>query len=192
MTMAEVDWDLLWGALGEALTVHLGAGRRHLLTEDVVRFATVVALTEQGVDAKRIAVEQPIAGVGRVDLVVDPPRGSVVEFKFPREPNETNAAYTMTFGEILRDLYRLAHVDTGGGWAVQFLRPKFLGYLQRRSEVAWTCTPGETLVLPAGLIHRLPKSARASIPEWATGEVRAHCHTAHKIEQDLLVIYRVA
>jgi hypothetical protein len=44
----------------------------------------------------------------RVDLVVGRPPVTVIEFKFPREPNEQNAAWTMALGEVLKDLYRLA------------------------------------------------------------------------------------
>jgi hypothetical protein len=47
MTTDDVPWDRLWGALAVALEVHVRAGRRHLLTEDVVRFATVTVLAEQ-------------------------------------------------------------------------------------------------------------------------------------------------
>jgi hypothetical protein len=32
----------------------------------------------------------------------------LIEFKFPREPNEVNAAWTMALGEVLKDFYRLA------------------------------------------------------------------------------------
>lgn len=32
----------------------------------------------------------------------------LIEFKFPREPNEQNAAWTMALGEVLKDFYRLA------------------------------------------------------------------------------------
>lgn len=36
----------------------------------------------------------------------------LVEFKYPREPVEKNAAWTMTLGEVLKDFLRLA-VDPG-------------------------------------------------------------------------------
>lgn len=32
----------------------------------------------------------------------------MIELKYPREPNETNAAWTMIYGEVLKDFYRLA------------------------------------------------------------------------------------
>lgn len=81
-----LDWERQWGALAVALDVHIRAGRRHLLAEDVVRFATVAVLAEYGITADRLAAESTVAGVGRVDLLVDPPNGAAIEFKFPSEP----------------------------------------------------------------------------------------------------------
>lgn len=190
--MVQIDWNLVWAALGDALGAHHGAGRRHLLTEDVVRFATVVALTEQGVGAERLAMEQPIAGVGRVDLLLDQPDGAAIEFKFPREPDPANAADAMTFGEILRDFYRLARLGVADAWVVQILQPRLRQYLVTQPKVSWTYTPGETIVLPGGLRDELLKSTRDAIPEWATEEVRALCCAAHSIDDDLLVVYRIS
>jgi hypothetical protein len=68
-----IDWPGVWYALATALRVHVEAGRRHLLTEDVVRFATVTVLADHGVTADRLAAERTVAGVGRVDLLVDHP-----------------------------------------------------------------------------------------------------------------------
>ncbi len=187
-----VNWRQVWAALAVALRVHVEVGRRHLLTEDVVRFATVAVLADHGVSADRLAAERTVAGIGRVDLMVDPPAGAAVEFKFPREASEKNAADTDAFGETLRDFYRLARLDVGEAWAVQVLRPAFVRYLRARSEVRWTAAPGETLVLPAGLSAVLPASARAQLSEWATDEVRARCELAEALGDDLLVAYRVA
>jgi hypothetical protein len=39
-----------------------GQRRRHLLNEDVLRFAAVILLEEHGVPASRIAVETPVPG----------------------------------------------------------------------------------------------------------------------------------
>jgi hypothetical protein len=175
-----------------ALRVHLEIGRRHLLTEDVVRFATVTVLADHGVAASRLGAERTVPGVGRIDLVVDPPHGAAVEFKFPREPSETNAADTQAFGETLRDLYRLARLEVAEAWAVQLLRPALYRYLSRRSELAWTASPGTTLLLPAGLRDRLPASARGILPPWATDEVSAECVVAERLGEDLLVAYQVA
>jgi len=65
-------------------------------------------------------------------------------------------------------------------------------YLARRSELAWTDVPGTTLILPAGLRDAVAASARTGLPQWAQGEVRANCHVATALGDDLLVVYRVA
>jgi hypothetical protein len=43
-----------------------------------------------------------------VDLAVGEPSEAVIEFNYPREPNETAAEWTQVFGEVLKDFYRLA------------------------------------------------------------------------------------
>lgn len=186
-----LDWPAMWRALAVALRVHLDVGRRHLLTEDVVRFATVMVLADHGVTADRLSAERTVQGVGRIDLFVDAPSGTAVEFKFPREPSEKNAADTMAFGETLKDFYRLAHLDVTDAWAVQLLRPSFVRYLNRRAELDWKTQPGEVLVLPAGLAERLPVSASAALRNCATGEVRAHCHVAEMLGDDMLLAFQV-
>jgi hypothetical protein len=92
------------------LREHRRRGLAGLLTEDAVRFAAARALVEAGVDSAGIGVEwpHPVLKGSRVDLVVGRPPVAVIEFKFPREPNEQNAAWTMALGEVLKDLYRLA------------------------------------------------------------------------------------
>lgn len=186
-----IDWAAVWDALAVSLDVHVGAGRRHLLTEDVVRFATVAVLADHHVVAERLVAERTVDGIGRVDLIVDAPHGAAVEFKFPREPAQTNAADTMAFGELLRDFYRLGRLEVADRWAVQLLRPSFRRYLARRSELAWTDERGTRLVLPAGLRDSLPVSAKRCLPEWALDEVHAECVTARRLGDDRLVVYRV-
>lgn len=186
-----LDWPTVWHALAEALRAHHQVGRRHLLTEDVVRFATITVLAEHGVDASRLAAEVNIAGVGFIDLFVDRPDGVAIEFKFPREPSEKNAADTMAFGELLRDFYRLARLDVTEAWAVQLIRPKFAQYLTKRSELAWTATAGAILELPAGLRELLPASAKEKVPAWATDTVTATCVLAERVGDDVLAAYKV-
>lgn len=191
MTTAAIEWPAVWRALGVALRVHVELGRRHLLTEDVVRFAVVAVLADHGVAADRLGAERTVADVGRVDLFVDAPSGSAIEFKFPREPSEKNAADTMAFGEMLRDFYRLARLPVADAWAVQLLRPAFVRYFSRRTELRWTAEWADTLVLPQGLPAALPTSARVCLPAWAQGEVRARCEYRQLLGDDLLVVYRV-
>lgn len=99
-----------------AVTAELRCGYRQrglagLMTEDTVRFATARALIEAGVDPSGLRVEWPHPALrgSRVDLAVggEPP-SALIEFKFPREPTEQNAAWTMALGEVLKDFYRLA------------------------------------------------------------------------------------
>lgn len=187
-----VDWPAVWRGLATALRVHLAAGRRHLLTEDVVRFATVTVLADHGVSADRLAAERTIPGVGRIDLLVDVPGGAAVEFKFPREPNELNAPYTMTYGELLKDFYRLAAIEVDEAWAVQLLRPAFARYLARRREVHWTMTPGHTLRLPEDLAASLPQTARRAFTGVSgSREARAECAVVEPLGDDVLVACRV-
>jgi hypothetical protein len=100
----------VWDAVAAELREHRQRGLAGLLTEDTVRFAAARALVEAGVDPPGIESEwpHPVLKGSRVDLVVGRPPVAVIEFKFPREPNEQNAAWTMALGEVLKDLYRLA------------------------------------------------------------------------------------
>lgn len=101
----------VWEVVAAEIRDHRAAGLGRLLTEDTVRFAAVRALVAADADPAGIRVEWPhpaLAG-SRVDLVIggEPPT-ALIEFKYPREPNEKNAAWTMALGEVLKDLYRLA------------------------------------------------------------------------------------
>ncbi len=101
----------VWQAVAAELRGYRGIGLGELLTEDAVRFAAARALVAAGVEASRLRNEWPHPDLKgcRVDLVVGGGMpDALIEFKFPREPNGLNAAWTMTLGEILKDLYRLA------------------------------------------------------------------------------------
>src|SRR4051794_6411815 len=99
-----IDWELVWRGTAASLRRHAAAGLQSLLTEDVVRFATVLELIEAGVLPGAIESEWRRPGVpDAVDLVVTAPEFTAVEFKFPREPRETNAAWTQHLGEALKD-----------------------------------------------------------------------------------------
>lgn len=105
----------VWRVVAAELAEHRQAGLERLLTEDVVRFAAARALVAQGCDATQLRLEWPHPALrgSRVDLVVGSPPTGLIEFKYPREPNEQNAAWTMTLGEVLKDLYRLAVLPDG-------------------------------------------------------------------------------
>lgn len=187
-----LDWPAVWAQVAAALQRHLHDGRGHLLTEDTVRFATVLALEDHGVDPQRLRLEhrEPSVG-GAVDLVIDVPPTVAVELKYPRDPTEKNAADTMTFGELLRDLYRLARLDAHG-WALQVIDERLRGFLTRRAEVAWTWTPGESIVAPPGLGGQLPKTAADMLPEWTEPlGLCADCVTAYEVDRLIVAAYRV-
>ncbi|WP_367129166.1 hypothetical protein [Saccharothrix sp. HUAS TT1] len=108
--------DAVWTSVATELRGHLERGLGGLLTEDVVRFATARALVAAGVDAAMLRVEAPHPALkgSRIDLVVGRPSPvALIELKFPREPNEVNAAWTMALGEVLKDFYRLAAYPGG-------------------------------------------------------------------------------
>ncbi|GLY85988.1 hypothetical protein Airi02_039170 [Actinoallomurus iriomotensis] len=101
----------MWQAVVAELRVYRRDGLAGLLTEDTLRFTAARALVEAGADPARLSVEwpHPVLRGSRVDLAVGGrPPAALVEFKFPREPNEKNAAWTMVLGEVLKDFYRLA------------------------------------------------------------------------------------
>lgn len=95
-----IDEDL-WAVVSRRLTEHLEAGRGHLLTEDVMHFATVLELEERGIVAARMRPEYPVPAVGgKVDLVIDDPPTAAIEFKFPRDSRSGISPDTMTLGEL--------------------------------------------------------------------------------------------
>jgi hypothetical protein len=105
----------LWATVAAELRAYRLDGLGHLLTEDTLRFATVKALTGGGVEPGPMQVEWPHPAIkhSRIDLVVlrsstDQTPEAFLEFKYPREPHEKNAAWTMALGDVLKDLYRLA------------------------------------------------------------------------------------
>ena len=187
------DWQLVLASLAARLAEHVDVGLKHLLTEDIVRWELVGALRQAGVphDGIRIEHQQPEISA-KFDLVIGDPVTSVVELKYPRDPTNLGAADTMTTGEILRDLYRLAWIDVDDAWAIQVLQPRILAHLQRRREFSFVTQVGETLVLKAGLRDVLPRTAAVSLPEWTrdVGLV-ARCEFAAAIGTLTLVGFQV-
>lgn len=151
----------LWSVVSQRLTEHLEAGRGHLLTEDVMRFATVLELEKRGIEPTRMRPEFPVPMVGgKIDLVVDDPPAAAIEFKFPRDSRTGISPDTMTLGELLKDFYRLAYLEIPERWVVQMLNDRMRRFLSRRPELDWVWNQGETSVFPADLIKRLPSTAQ--------------------------------
>lgn len=100
----------VWAEVADELRALRRQRLARLLTEESVRFATAKALVRAGVDPDHMRYEWPHPAIkgSRVDLVVGVPPEALIELKYPREPNEKNAAWTMIYGEVLKDFYRLA------------------------------------------------------------------------------------
>jgi hypothetical protein len=100
----------VWQSVAEEIGDHRRRGYGALVTEDVLRFAAARAIGEAGSGAASLSLERPHPSLSgsRVDLAIGEPPAAVIEFKYPREPKEKNAAWTMTLGEVLKDFYRLA------------------------------------------------------------------------------------
>lgn len=167
-----VPWPAVWPAVAEKLTGHHDAGLTHLLTEDVVRFSTIQTLVDHGVPAGSLESEWRRGGVtDAVDLVVVDPPPAAIEFKFPREPRETNAAWTQHLGELLKDFYRLAYMpaEFGDRWCVQMLSGRVLRYLDSMGDkyrVRVAGKPGATTTLDPDAVRGLPATALGRLERW--------------------------
>ena len=167
-----VDWGAVWSSTAAHLGRHSAAGLSALLTEDVVRFATVQELLAAGVSASAIETEWRRPTVrDSVDLVVSAPEWTAIEFKYPREPRETNAAWTQHLGEALKDFYRLATMpaDFGQRWCVQLWSTRVNRYFDGvadRHGVALGLSPGQQTVLEPAAVRSLPATATGHLGRW--------------------------
>jgi hypothetical protein len=182
----------IWLDVAARLRAHREAGRGHLLTEDVVRLETVLSLQHHGVSPDRLVAEYhaPDLAGGKIDLVVDPPAGCVIEFKYPRGSRTGVSPDTMTLGEMLRDVLRVATVPAEQRWVVQVVETRLARYLadvQRRYPIRWTVTPGEDLVLTPEALQALPPTASQAIGAAGRsgGVVTARCVVAEQVDQRL-------
>lgn len=175
-TVTPADWVALWRDVAVRVADHREAGRGHLLTEDTVRMETVRALEQAGVVPKRVRIEVPnpaVLGKGKLDLVVDPPDGVVVELKYPRDSATGFSPDTMTLGELLRDFLRVAAVAADDRWVVQVLNDRLVKYLVAafaRYDLQWAGAPKDVLRLPHAAIAALPKTAKDAIDVAAVAE----------------------
>src|SRR3954447_26190871 len=168
--MTSTPWDTVWTATAVQLDQHRVAGLQSLLTEDVLRFAVVQELVGVGVPPRNIVAEWRRSGVSdAVDLVVAGPDLAAIEFKFPREPRETNAAWTQHLGEALKDFYRLATMppEFSERLCVQLLSTRMCRYLDGvadRHHVRLGVTPGALTALDPTVVARLPGTALKALP----------------------------
>lgn len=119
-------------------------------------------------------VECRVQPIGNVDLVIGDPPEAALEFKFPRDA--TGSADTMTHGELLNDLCKLARVEAKDRWIVQLLGARIAGYLQRRQEVAWARRQGDVVALTSVTVAGIPETARRCLSACREGQsVAARC-----------------
>jgi hypothetical protein len=160
---------------------------------------TILTLIEHGVSAGDLMVEyQPVELVGgKLDLVVDPPDGAVIEFKYPRDSRTGFSPDTMTLGELLRDFRRVASVPAREHWVVQALNPRLQRYLinlEHRHRLRWPLVCGQTFEIQPSIVAGLPGTATKAIglvtmAQPATGR----CVSAQPIDNALsLFAYQIA
>ncbi|WP_205014194.1 hypothetical protein, partial [Nocardioides albidus] len=194
--MANIDWAALWSATASHLDKHRVAGLQDLLTEDVLRFAVVQELVTSGINPAHIVTEWRRPGVpDAVDLVLTAPNLSAIEFKFPREPRETNAAWTQHLGELLKDYYRLATMpaEFTERWCVQLLSTRMQRYLSGvadRHRVTLGLRPGARTLLDPTAVAGLPGTAQKALARWkqALPSVSSTCTATQRVGPDLILV----
>jgi hypothetical protein len=186
----------LWTSVASVLRGYRQARFGRILTEDTVRFATARAAADAGVDPASMRVELPhpaIAGA-RIDLAIGEPPAVLVEFKYPREPAEKNAAWTMTLGEVLKDFYRLAAYPGEVSRMFVFAESRRLRrYMLGAAERYGIDIDRPAVLLRADAVAALPTTARDIIASLSVGPVAAERVALTEVDEDLrLSIYRVA
>ncbi|MDP9436454.1 MAG: hypothetical protein M3P93_15185 [Actinomycetota bacterium] len=158
----------MWQAVAAELAEYRRVGLERLLTEDVVRFATARALVAHGSEPSDMRLEWPHPALrgSRIDLVVGSPPAALIELKYPREPNEKNAAWTMALGEVLKDLYRLAAAH--GTWDRVFVyveTARLKRYMGGSAARHGLDLDVDDVVLEPALARALPATAASIIGE---------------------------
>ena len=186
-----MDWIVVLDHVAQAVRADIELGRRHLLTEDRVRWFLLDALQASSVMPGSVKFEYRVDGVGAVDLVVVQPPSIVVELKFPRDPRSRNPPDTMTTGELLRDLARLAVCPIDERIALQVIPDRLRGHLDRRHDVSWAWSPGDRLALTAKQLQALPKTARDALGQFQGVGFAATCIYSAKAGDLSIVGYRI-
>lgn len=186
----------VWGAVAAEIRDHRRRGFGPLITEDVIRFATVKSLSMHGTDPASISTEWPHPRLkgSRIDLVVGKPPVALIEFKYPREPNEVNAAWTMALGEVLKDLYRLASFPGAVDRLFVYVETSRLRrYMAGAAQRYGLNLDTQHVVLHPDDAKRLPTTAAQIIgTDLATHHVTAERTTLIDIDDDLrLAVYHV-
>lgn len=129
----EVAWGQLWENTVELLSSKTRKGAAHLLAEGSVRDFVRDGLMEQGIKPHRLRYEYGLKDGRRLDLAIDDPPIDVIEFKFPREPYQTNPMWTEHLGGVLADTYRLGELASRWGsrsWQVLVAGRSFLNHFE--------------------------------------------------------------
>ncbi len=128
-------------------------------------------------------------------LVVSAPEWAAIEFKYPREPRETNAAWTQHLGEALKDFYRLATMpaDFSQRWCVQLWSTRVRRYFDGvagRHDVALGLRPGKQTVLDPADVRNLPATATGRLDRWMPDlpRVVGVCVAAEAVSSDLTLL----
>lgn len=194
--MTSVEWPGVWRIVADDLSESWTAGLGRLVTEDVLRFATIKVLVAQGVPADYLHSEWRRPGVvDAVDLVIMQDPCAAIEFKYPREPREMNAAWTQHLGELLKDFYRLAHMPPSfeERWCVQLLTPrvqKYLSGVTDRHGIQIAQQPGQMTVLQMSALEALPATATGKLTRWMNDDltVQARCVGSYSVGGELQLL----
>ncbi len=185
----------LWAAVAGELSGYRRAGMNHLLTEDTLRFATVRAAAAAGVEQAVMRVELPHPAIvgGRIDLAVGQPPAVLVEFKYPREPVDKNAAWTMALGEVLKDFYRLAAYPGSVTRIFVYAESRRLRrYMLGAAERYGVDIDRPMVSLEPDAVAALPNSARDILGSLSVGTVTAERVALVEVDQELrLTVYVV-
>lgn len=170
-----VEWTSIWSDVAKDLRRYRADGMAHLVTEDVVRFTTIQALAQSNISPTVLRMEypHPVIRHSKIDLTAGLPPSDFIEFKYPREPNEKNAAWTMTLGEVLKDFYRLAIIEG------QVRRQVILVTTNRLRRYLESSVRRHRLVLSPERVELVPETI-ASLPATA-GRALTGLHSHHVI-----------
>lgn len=192
--MPQMPWRDVWQHVASELDKLWATGQGHLVTEDVVRFATVKSLVSHGCQAHQLEIEWRRSEVpDAIDLVIKHAPHTAIEFKYPREPRVQNAAWSTHLGEVLRDYYRLAHAPAhiDDRLCVQLFPPPFRHYLAHVANTYGFELPHKgTTELRSEVVNALPKTVRQPLLPWMENDprsIRASSIGSYSVGEGLLL-----
>ncbi len=190
----------MWQSVAQELRTYRNAGLAGLISEDTVRFTVARALVAAGVNPASLRVEwpHPVLRGSRIDLAAGLGRGTgptaLLELKYPREPNEVNAAWTMALGEVLKDFYRLALVPGDADRLFVYLETARLQrYMRGAARRYGLNLDTDQVTLSPTAAAALPTTAADILgPQLCTHRVTAQRVSRQEIDHELqLAVYLV-